>query len=258
MDDDTRTEIHKLQRQVEALSAPLEDALAHRVFKKAQDNFWKWLIAWGAMATVIVTALGYRGYQEIVELGRREASEAVRKTAIANLQADIARELASAREQVKQTLLQNSLDTASKVDRDLAQILSETQASIDARLARFATQVGAAIKDSDLQQVVQRPTPPRIQGYAYYGSRSGDTWSSDRNFARTSGDPAGRPQTGDTVRALNPVNARSAVIRYDPIRGWVNAPTVGLIREKQTVRVTSVIPVVGAENFIWIQFESDG
>ncbi len=255
MDDDTRGQLEQLRRRMDMLAAPLEDALAHRIYEKALDQFKKWLLGWAAVATTLLLFLGYQGYKEVVDQGRKDASEFVRKSAVASLQNDIRKELQSARDQVKQSFQQNALADASKLDQDLAKILSDTQSNIDTRLSTFATQLAAATRTPTLSQAVARPPQPPLRAYAYYGIQTNTGWS-ERNFAQTSGDPAQPPKPGDLVRAIMPVNARSAVIKYVESRGWVNAQTVGLVKEGRTVRVLSVRPVEGASAFLWIEFET--
>jgi hypothetical protein len=251
---DAAADIEELRKKVDALAVPLEDALAHRVFVRAQEQLQKWMLMWVAVATAALLAFGITGWRQLVEDGRAQAATLIQRGALAKLQKDIEADLNTAKEQIRTSLIASSLEDASRVDRDLARIVDEAQANIDNRLSTFGTQVAAAVNNPRLAQAVATRPATALRGFAYYGTRSDSGWA-ERNFRRIEAPDTDPPGQGDRIEALVPVNARSGVISYDPQRGWVNAPTVGLIRKGQQVRVLRTVPVAGAGSFIWVEFE---
>jgi hypothetical protein len=214
MDQETRAELENLHKQLTLLSSPLEDTVAYRVAEKAQNQIKKSLLAWGAMATAVLLLAGYSGYRDVVQRGRQDASEFVRKQALTELQPAMAKVFDEVREKVKQEVLKRSLEDSTKLEGDLATIVSNAQATVDARLTKFAAEVGTAVKDPKLSQAVSGSAPPVAQGFAYYGIRSDEGWV-ERNFKRASGVGDALPKPGDVVVALKPVNAaRSDQVRF--------------------------------------------
>jgi hypothetical protein len=241
-----------LERRLEQLATPYEDALSHRIFQSVQKTFRTWLAIWLGVFSLIVALLGYVGYEEVIATGKRTVADQIAAQATAQLQGEIKNEISKAREQVKQTLLESSLDDVSKLDAYLAKLLADTQSAIDQRINEFATKLAPAIKDPDLPKTLsEKPKPAAFSGFAYYGIRAGSGWS-ERNFRVTGKPEDAYPEIGDVVIAEVPVNARSGVIELT-LRGWVNKPTVGLIKTGRKLEVKRVETVAGG-SYVWIQF----
>lgn len=241
-----------LERRLEHLAAPYEDALSHRIFESVQKTFRLWLASWLGVFSVVVALVGYVGYEEVIATGKQKVTDQIAVQVTTQLQEEIKNEISKVRGQVKQTLLESSLDDVSKLDADLAQLLADTQSAIDQRIKEFATKLAPAIKDPDLPKTLtEKPKPTAFSGFAYYGIRTGSGWS-ERNF-RVAGKPEDAyPEAGDVVTAEVPVNARSGVIEFT-VRGWVNKPTVGLIKTGRELEVKQVETVAGG-SYVWIQF----
>lgn len=240
--------IEELRNKVDALSTPLEDALATRVFQKSIGQFRKWILWWLALVAAGLLFLGYKGYEDAINLGHKQASEYLHSRTMESLQEEIKSDVAKFGEEVKKDLKQSALATASKLDADSAKLLSEAQLKLDERLRSFATQLGVP----QLPAKITEKQAAKQPGFAYYGIRSPDGWN-ELYFKRISGDPEAMPEPEDIVEATAPVNARKGVIEYDSARGgWVNKNTIGLIKPGEQLRVLKVIRVAGS--FIWIEF----
>jgi hypothetical protein len=53
---------------------------------------------------------------------------------------------------------------------------------------------------------------------------------------------------------MSPVNMREGYIEYDPIKGWTNKPTVGVIRPGQHFEVLEMRLIV--EDYIWVKLKA--
>jgi gas vesicle protein len=246
--------MRSLERKLEQLSAPYEDALSHRIFESVQKTFRAWLTLWLGVFSLVVALVGYVGYDEVISAGKKKVEEQIANQVTTQLQDEIKGELSKAREQIKQALLESSLDDVSKLDADLAQLLSDTQTAIDQRLKEFANKLAPALKDPDLPKALAEIVKPTsLSGYAFFGIKSGNEWS-ERNFRVVGKGDDAYPSVGDTVVSLVPVNARSGVIELTA-RGWVNKPTVGLIKPGRELRISKVQTVAGGA-YVWFQFSS--
>ena len=243
-----------LEKRLEQLASPYEAALSHRVFENVQKTFRAWLAIWLGVISVVVGLVGYIGYDEVISAGKKKVEEKIASQVTTQLQDEVKTEISKAREQVKQTLLESSLNDVSKLDADLAQLLADTQNAIDQRIKEFATKLAPAIKDPDLPQALaEKPKPTSVSGFAFFGIKSTDGWT-ERNF-RVNGKAADSyPTVGDTVVAIVPVNARSGVIELTT-RGWVNKPVIGLIKPGSELEVKQVETVAGGA-YVWFQFVS--
>ncbi len=245
-----------LESRIAQLAAPYENALSHRVFESVQKTFRTWLTIWtGAISFAIsgfLGVVGYVGYHQIVAAAKGTIQDQVTTYVSPRLQKEIDVEISKAVENARKVLLERSLDSVAKLDADLAQLKADTQSAIDQRIKEFATKLAVAIKDRELpRSLADKPKPPTLSGFAYYGIYSGGVWS-ERNFrvSGTVGDAY--PRLGDIVIAEVPVNARSGVIELT-LRGWVNKPAVGLIRPGRKLEVQRVETVAGG-SYVWIEF----
>lgn len=243
-----------IERRVGQLAIPYEDALAHRVFEKAQTTFRAWLTVWLGVSSIVVGLVGYLGYDEVIKASKQRVEEQISAQVTVQLQNEVRAELTEVREQIKDTLIKSSLDDVSKLDADLAQLLSDTQNAIDQRIKEFATKLAPALKEPGLPKaLVEKPRQESLSGYAFFGVHSGDGWS-ERNFSIVGKSNNDKPIKGDKVIALVPVNARQGVIELTP-RGWINKPAVGLIHAGRELTVVDTQAVAGG-SYIWFQFEA--
>jgi hypothetical protein len=250
--------IEDLEKKLNALSAPYEDALAYRVFQKSQDQFKKWIAVWAGVLTAILLFFGVKGYGEIVDAGKRQASEIVITAATTKLQDVIKEEFAKAREQARETVMKSSLELTSSIDKALAELLQETQDQTSEHIKIFATRVGTALKDPSIASSVHETAREgALHAWAYYGIRSDKGWQTSY-FKNETRNEAELPQTGDIVVAKSPVNARGGIIEFDPNAGWVNKPALGAIKKDNRLKVLRVEPVKDNSDFIWIEFERIG
>ncbi len=241
-----------IEKRLEQLAVPYESALSNRVFESVQKQFRIWLAIWLGVSSTALGLAGYFGYDEIITAGKKKVVEQISSQVETQLQDEIKNELANAREEVKKVLLENSLDDISKLDTELAQILSDTQSAIDQRIKEFATKLAPAIKEADLPKTLtEKPKPSTLKGFAYYGIRYKDGWS-ERNFRVIGKSDNTFPEKGDIIEAIVPVNARSGIIGLT-IRGWVNKPATGLIEPGRQLEVLEVERIAGG-SYIWIEF----
>ena len=101
-------------------------------------------------------------------------------------------------------------------------------------------------------------TNPIVAGWLYYGLANEKDWQT-RHFERTDSHPAAEPEPGIVVRARSPVTIRSDYMREDESTGEMkNAPSLGLLREGQSVRVLEVVNLRESyseyPSYIWIRF----
>ncbi|GEM_PF-4913980 len=103
--------------------------------------------------------------------------------------------------------------------------------------------------------------PPRIVstaapaggGYAFFGVRDASGQWTERYFD-IDGDGDRPPKAGDRLRATGSVNIRQGYIVYADA-GWVNKPSIGVLRRGDLVRVNEVREVV--DGFWWVSFTPD-
>jgi hypothetical protein len=242
-----------LEKRLKRLAAPYEDALSDRIFASVQKSFRAWLAIWLGTFSIVLVLVGYFGFEDVIATAKRTIADQLAAQVTTQLQDEVKIEISKALEPVKQTLLESSLNDISKFDADLAQLLANMQSAIDQRIEEFATKLAPSIKDLDLPKTLtDKPKPAPLAGFAYYGRRSGRGWS-ERNFSVINGKPKDTyPETGDVVIAKVPVNARSGVIEFT-LRGWVNKPTVGLIKPERKLEVKRVETVAGGSH-VWIKF----
>lgn len=88
-------------------------------------------------------------------------------------------------------------------------------------------------------------------GWAYVGINYGDGW--DRKLFSWPDDNSGSPNVGDVLTALGSINLRADHIRFVQDTGWVNAPSLGVIRKGDQVRVVS--KTVVASGFHWVSVQ---
>ena len=93
-------------------------------------------------------------------------------------------------------------------------------------------------------------TAPADGGYAFFGVRDISGQWTERYFD-IEGDGNRPPKAGDRLRATASVNIRQGYIIYADA-GWVNKPSIGVLRKGDVVRVNEVREVVNG--FWWMSF----
>jgi hypothetical protein len=94
----------------------------------------------------------------------------------------------------------------------------------------------------------------QLKPYAYYGMSYNGGWSKlhFKNVTVGKNEDA-PPEEGDTVIAINNVNAREGIIEFVPKIGWTNKPIVGFISKGDKLKILNRKNVSGA--FVWVQFD---
>jgi hypothetical protein len=244
--------VQSIELRLEQLAAPYENALSHRIFTSVQKSFRVWLATWIGVFSLVTGIVGYFGYEEIISGAKKAIQDQISDQIRGKLQEDIEKELSKARDQVKATILESSLNDVARLDTELAQLFADTQSAIDLRIKEFANKLSPVLKDPHFSKTLtEKPKPEQLSGFAYYGIYSNGTWT-ERNFRVAGRANDSYPKIGDIVVAKVPVNARSGVISFTT-RGWVNKPAVGLIKTGRKIEVKSVETVAGG-SYVWIEF----
>jgi hypothetical protein len=93
-------------------------------------------------------------------------------------------------------------------------------------------------------------TTPAQGGYSFFGIRDISGHWTERYF-EIEGDGNRPPKPGDRLRATGSVNIRKGYIVYSEA-GWVNKPSIGVLRRGDVVMVNEVREVV--KGFWWVSF----
>ena len=69
----------KIEKRMDQLAVPYEDALSHRTFLKVYETLKKYLLLWGSVFSVAIGLFGYIGYQEIIKSAKQKIEEQITK-----------------------------------------------------------------------------------------------------------------------------------------------------------------------------------
>jgi hypothetical protein len=91
---------------------------------------------------------------------------------------------------------------------------------------------------------------PTKTGWVYLGTNFGSGWDEHYFSTKTKSEI---PKPGDDLTTTGNINIRKDHIKFDPKKGWTNAPSIGVLKTNQTVRVKKLKIVAGG--FYWAQIE---
>ena len=234
-----------VQKRLELLSVPLEDVLASRVVEKSESQVWRWIRNWTIAAVLVI--LGVFG----ISLGQmtQTATQLVVQGSTPLIEQKIGKAL-------DDRLNRRIAAANATIDQDLADLSAKLaraqQTATD--LESLRKQLSVRLNDPGIARPAPAATPASklSSAYAYYGQVSDKGKWVVRNFDRVPGDPGILPGPGDQVVARTDVNARSDRVAFDPVRGWIRAPIVGLIVRGERLLVEQIENV--HDGFVWIRF----
>ena len=263
------TQLAEIKETLARAVPSYEDLTSWNVYDRAYKLLVHRFALWLGAVSVALTVVGYTTVKDIKEKaesrGRDAAQQMFAKEYGVKLDEEIRKQVNSAlppliekrvTAEMRPQFARAMLDLASKTEVDLGTVSANLEAQSLRRFETAVTRLGVVTSQPRLAADVRRElssTRMALSGFAYYGvSREGGGVWDVRNFDNGRTNVVTMPEVGDTVRAIVPVNARAGLIRYDPNRGWFNAPIAGYIAKGRSVRVIAVENI--ANGFIWIQF----
>ncbi len=110
--------------------------------------------------------------------------------------------------------------------------------------------------DANIRELIRgivnyRPGAGTAQiGWIYLGTNFGAGWGEQYFASKTKNSI---PKPGDVLTATGNVNLRTDHIKFDIATGWKNAPSIGVVKTGQTVKVKQIKLVAGG--FYWAEIE---
>lgn len=145
--------------------------------------------------------------------------------------------------------------TASVSTQDPA--ISELKAQISDLSENVAELSKALAEATESKAVVQTLIPstaaPAGGGYSFFGIRDASGQWTERYFD-IEGEGDRPPKPGDRLRTTGSVNIRQGYIVFTDA-GWLNRPSIGILRPGDVVRVSEVREVTSG--FWWVSFTPD-
>ena len=217
----------KLQGLQESLNRIGDDALKRMASEMADARIAAWEKRRLSVIVVVLAVFGIASYASLTDK-------------VANYFADSVKPRIA--EEVKKK-------TASVSTQDPA--ISEIRTELK-DLSRNVAGLSKALTDTTkLKPPAQvRISEPAVGGYAFFGIRDASGQWSERYFS-IEGEGDRPPKPGDRLRATGSVNIRQGYIVFTDA-GWVNKPSIGVLRRDDVVRVSEVREVVSG--FWWISF----
>lgn len=125
-----------IESKLDQILPEVENVLAHRVYKAATTRMASAAKVFAVLGAIILGAVGYQSYKQIVDIGGTKVAEVFVKSAIPELQKD-AKEIVNQR--VSEVMVEAKAQANAKIDQRVAELTSLFQEKYENLLAELKT-----------------------------------------------------------------------------------------------------------------------
>ncbi|WP_345973389.1 hypothetical protein [Sulfurimonas diazotrophicus] len=268
--------LKSIETKIDQILPEVENVLAQRVYLAAKEKLSTTAKYFSLFVALLLGAIGYQSYKEIVDIGGTKVAEAIAKSVIPELQRDVETQVDA---RLEELMVEARSQANAKMDQKIAEVSAAYEEKFNLLLKQIKTN-----KHKNFKVISETP---KLHGFALYGeggkNENGEWVWSSKNFNLEHKDVDTLPTANQSALATKAVLVREQPpsIRYEtreiktkvpvmkglqvsfknkvisstkiPILEENSGKVVGTIQAGKKVDIKSVQTVL--EKYVWVSFD---